>query len=220
VCGPVASCGKCDGDGTDPFRSLWRSPAKPRAEATAPKRVGCHCRPDEAVSLKAAETDGSDLILTLRVKPLAFDPGKNGGLIVARAPYLRANRTPVTVSRSENESWQPLGIGLLGAIAGFGWYAALKFLARNKLNVAWWWLIVAGTLAVVAGEYAALKSYWGEDAWAFDDNALAILGAGFTGASTGSIIAAIGAIWLAPVKPAPASAPPNPGLPTPSPTDA
>ena len=131
--------------------------------------------------LQSVDTrDGSDLIVRLGVDPEWFDAGKYGGLVLVVGSYLAANSTPIAVSRSEDDSWKPISIGLVAALVGFLWLIGLKFLSRDKLQVSWPWLILVGGLAVAVGLYAAFISYWDQEVWTFDDNAKATAVAAFT----------------------------------------
>ena len=132
--------------------------------------------------------------------PLKFDPGTYGGAVILSAPYLAANKTPISVSRSDDDKLKPFGIGAFAALLGFIWFAGLKFVTRNKLAVSWLWLIPVGVAAIVLGGLAALNSYWDQDVWTFDDNGRATFIAGLTGATTGSMVALLGAVWQAPKK--------------------
>ena len=156
--------------------------------------------PDGVVTFKRQDTDGSAYFLSLAVDAHKFDPGSYDGLIVVRARYLAPNRTPIAVSRSENSVFIPILIGGLAGLAGIAWFAAAKFLAREKLDIATKWVGLAVALAILAGIWAALKIYTDQDVWTFDDNWRTTAIAGFTGASTGAMAAVLAALWKAPAK--------------------
>lgn len=156
--------------------------------------------PAAAISLGEVERDAFRLYVRVSVDPLKFEPGTYGGAVILSAPYLAANRTPVSVSRSEDNELKPFGIGALAAIAGVVWFALLKFFARNKLAVSWWWLVPVTVAAASVGGLAALNNYWDQEVWTLDDNVRATVVAAFSGATTGSMAMLLGAIWQAPKK--------------------
>ncbi len=127
-----------------------------------------------------------------------FDPGAYSGIILLDAPYLAANRTPIAVSRSEDNELVPAGLGALGGFVGVFWFLALKLVARNKLAISWWWLLLVVPLAVGAGVVAVLNAYWDQDVWTSGENGWAALKAGFAGASTGSAVGLLTSIFQSP----------------------
>jgi hypothetical protein len=162
--------------------------------------AGANELPDQVISLLDADAeDGSVFYLRLRVDPSKFEPGTYGGLVVARAPYVATNRTPITVSRTERP-WIPAGIGAFSGLVGLLWFLALKFFAREKLQISWRWLFLLIPLAVGAGAWAAGNLYWDQDVWTFDENWRAAARAGAAGASTGSLGAVLVTIWKSPTK--------------------
>lgn len=171
-------------------------------------------------TLNNAETlDGSDLIVLLDVDPKLFDAGTYGGHVNVIGSYLTANSTPVTASRSEDDFWKPIAIGLVCALVGFVWFAALKLLSRAKLEVRWPWLIPVAVLAVGAGAVAAFISYWDQEVWTFETNAKATATTAFFGASTGAAAGLLATVWRAPAAtPTPPTPAPPASTPTPSPT--
>jgi hypothetical protein len=173
---------------------------EPAPRPTQLPQKGMDELPEGAWTVKSAEFDSPTLEVILTVDPKKFPPGSYGNLLSLRAGYLAANRTPIAVSRSEDTPWKPIGIGALAGLAGFLWFAVLKFVARAKLKVSWWWLPLVAGLAVAVGAWGAAKSYWDQDVWTFDANWHATAVAGFTGASTGSILALLGTVWGAPKK--------------------
>lgn len=147
--------------------------------------------PDDVLSVKRAEVDGSTFFLSLQVDPKKMDPGTYNSIVIARAPYLASNRTPVTVSRSEDAAWKVLGIGALAAIAGLFWLLILKLPALDKTTVTRRRLIALCVLAVGAGVYAAWNNYYSQDVWTFDDNFKSLATAAFVAATTGSVAALV-----------------------------
>ena len=129
------------------------------------------------------------------VDAAAFKPGSYSGMLLLDAPYLVTNRTAVTVSRSEDEELIPAGLGALGGLIGILWFMALKLVARNKLAISWWWLLLVMPLAIGAGAYSVLNVYWDQDVWSIDENGWAALKAGFAGASTGAALGLLTSIF-------------------------
>jgi hypothetical protein len=159
--------------------------------------------PREALELTSADAeDGSKLSLALEVSRDKVDPGTYGGLVDARAPYLASNRTPITVSRTD-EWWIPAVIGGVSGLAGLFWFFVLKVLARNKLRIRWLWLAPLAALAIGFGAVGAVNLYWDQEVWTADENAWATARAAFAGASTGALASVLATIWLAPAKESP-----------------
>jgi hypothetical protein len=162
-------------------------------------------KPDDAEQLETAvlkpekpRTDGTSFRQVFRVNTDDFDPGSYSGVLLLNAGYLAANRTPLGVSRSEDNELIPSGLGALGGFIGLIWFGALKLVARNKLAISWWWLILVVPLAVGAGAWAVLNAYWDQDVWTFSANGPAAVGAGFAGASTGAALGLLTAIFKSP----------------------
>jgi hypothetical protein len=156
--------------------------------------------PREALKLTSADAeDGSKFSLALTVTRSKLDPGTYGGLIDARARYLASNRTPITVSRTD-EWWIPAVIGGVSGLAGLLWFALLKVLARNKLQIRWLWIMPLAVLAIGLGAVAAVNLYWDQEVWSVDENAWATARAAFACASTGALASVLATIWLAPAK--------------------
>ena len=129
------------------------------------------------------------------INAAAFKPGSYSGVLLLDAPYLVSNRTAVTVSRSEDDELIPAGLGALGGLIGVIWFAALKLVARDKLAISWWWLLLVVPLAIGAGAYSVLNVYWDQDVWSIDENGWAALKAGFAGASTGAALGLLTSIF-------------------------
>jgi hypothetical protein len=145
--------------------------------------------PDDALTLRRAEVDGSTFFLSIQVDPAKMDPGTYNSIVIARAPYLASNRTPVTVSRSEDAEWKVLGLGVLASVAGLIWLLFLKVPAIDSSGFTRSRLIALCVLAVAAGTYAAASSYFSQDVWTFDDNFFSLASAAFLAATTGSVAA-------------------------------
>jgi hypothetical protein len=147
--------------------------------------------PDDALTVKRAEVDGSSFFLILQIHPKRMDPGTFNSIVIARAPYLASNRTPVTVSRSEDAAWKVLGVGALAALAGLVWLLVLKVPALDSSAFTRPRLIILCLLAVAAGLYAAANNYYSQDVWTFGDNLKALASAAFLAATTGSVAAVL-----------------------------
>ncbi len=147
-----------------------------------------------------SSADGSSFRQVFQVDADRFDPGSYSGVLLLEAPYLAGNRTPVTISRSEDEELIPAGIGALGGLVGLVWFLALKFAARDKLAISWMWLLLVIPLAIGAGAYAVLNVYWDQEVWSSDENGWSALKAGFVGASTGSSFGLLASIFKSDTK--------------------
>ena len=144
------------------------------------------------------DVEGSRYIVHLKASSDAFDPGSYNGFVEIKAPWLKTVRTPVTVSRSENRVLVPLGLGGLGAVAGFALFGLLRWYRKNDLLVSRAKLVLAGVVSVVAGAFAAYATnYLSQDVWSSAENARAALGVGFTASTSGVMTALLAAVWSA-----------------------
>lgn len=173
--------------------------------------------PSDVVSLKETTSDGSELSLLLSLNTGKLTPGSYGGLVRVRAPYLVTSRTPITLSRSEERMWIPFSIGALAGLLGFGWFIWLKFLARTKLDIKWWWLFPVGAVAAFFGGWSVFSSYWDQEVWTVNSNLFAAIAAGIAGATTGTMAALLAVVWQSDPKNGPPSSGPGPA-PGPGPT--
>jgi len=180
--------------------------------ADPPKAV-----PNRAIKLQTARTtDGSDLVMTVSVNPTSFEPGTYGGLAVISAPYLATSRIPITVSRSDEDTIEPAGIALVGALAGFLLFVLFRRLTRDQLQVSWIWVLAVGVVSVLVGLLTSFfTTYWDQDVWTLDDNLRATAVAAFTGATTGTMAGVLSAVWKAPAKQTTAAPATPPTTPTP-----
>jgi hypothetical protein len=173
---------------------------------------------DDVLSVKSVDADASEFVVKVDVDASKFKPGIYDGLIAMRAPYVGPNRTPISVSRSEDRVWLPMLLGAIAGLAGLVWFALLKAVTNTKLAVPKRmlpWVALACTLAcMVAGVLAVFVSYWDQDVWSLNDNLVSALTAGFTGATTGAMVALLGVVWKQPV--ATNAAPPASGPPAPA----
>ncbi|MBD0283226.1 MAG: hypothetical protein ICV69_13700 [Thermoleophilaceae bacterium] len=155
--------------------------------------------PDGAIKLKRApsiENGGKRYLVSLTVASSSISPGSYGGLVEIASPVLNPVRSPVTVSRSENRLWVPIAWGALGAVAGFGLFAALRFFKGNNLRVSRLLLAVAAVISLIVGAITALlTSYLNQDVWTSSANGWAAAAIGFTASTSGVMTALLAAVW-------------------------
>lgn len=142
------------------------------------------------------DVEGSRYIVHVKVSSDSFDPGSYNGFVEIKAPWLNTVRTPVSVSRSENRLWVPLGWGALGAVAGFVLFALLRFFRNNDLLVSRGQLALAALVSVIVGAVAVYATnYLNQDVWSSTDNAWAAIVVGFTASTSGVMTALLAAVW-------------------------
>jgi hypothetical protein len=142
---------------------------------------------------------GRELKIRTTVFPTSFDPGTYAALWELSAPrYITTSRTPIALSRSENDWYTPFLLGALAGFASFLWWGLLKKAANKALRLDRSWALLVAVAAIVVGGVNAVLGYLDQDVWTFDDNAKATLVAGFTGGSTGAMAGLLGAVWLQP----------------------
>ena len=107
---------------------------------------------------------------------------------------------PLSLSRSTSNWLTPFAIGAISGLVAVIWFALLKFLARQKLEIAWPWLIVVALAAAVAGGLAVASAWLDQDVWTVDANIKAAVIAGVSGATTGSMAGLLAVVWKAPPK--------------------
>jgi hypothetical protein len=135
------------------------------------------------------EIDGNRYIVHLQVSSARFAPGTYAGFLDLQAPWLHRTTTPVAISRSESRWLLVLGLALLGALGGFGVFALLHAFSRAKLLANRRRLTIAAVLSVGLGSYVGYTTnYLDQDVWTFGDNALALLTAAFTAATSGHLV--------------------------------
>jgi hypothetical protein len=161
--------------------------------------------PDGAIELARApsiENAGKRYLVPLTVRSRAISPGSYSGLVETASPVLNPVRTGVTVSRSENRLWVPIVWGVLGALGGFGLFAALRLFKQNDLRVNGWLLALAAVISLIVGAIAALTtSYLNQDVWTSSSNAWAAVVIGFTASTSGVMTALLAAVWSDPPEP-------------------
>ena len=120
------------------------------------------------------------------------DPGSYTSFVRIKAPWMKTVATPVTVSRSEDSEWIPLGVGVLGGLCGFFVFWLLRKVHDDDLLVKETWVLwLAAIVSVVVGAGTAfVTNYLNQDVWTVDANALALFIAAFS-ASTGGVAAGL-----------------------------
>jgi hypothetical protein len=169
--------------------------------------------PDDVIKLESAVADGSDYSLTFSATPEKFDPGTYGGFVEVRAPFVTTVRAPISVSRSESDELPLVLLGLLGGAASLVWFVGLRLAKGAVTKIEWWHYVLAFFAAAVAGIIAVDTAYRAQDVWSFNENAGSAVVAAFTGATTGTMIAALAVLFPEPASdaaPAAEAAKPSP----------
>ena len=154
--------------------------------------------PEGAITLRGEpEFEEASYVVRFNVSS-EIDAGSYAGFVQVKAPWLNTVRTPVTVSRSENQIWKPLLLGAAGAVVGFLFFAVARLLKGNDLLVSRTLAIVAGVVSIGAGAVAAFTTnYLGQDVWTWSQNWPETLGAGFSASTSGVMVALLAAVWKA-----------------------
>lgn len=163
-------------------------------------RKGSKQLPDSVVKLLRARPDGTELSLRFSVDAPKFEPGSYGALLETRGPYLVTSRTPISLSRSEDNWAKPFGIGAASGLIAILWFGLLKYFAREKLKIKWPWLIVVAIAAAIFGGLAVASAWWDQDVWSVNENLKAAIVTGIAGATTGTMASLLGVVWQAPSK--------------------
>ena len=150
------------------------------------------------VSLIRVVSDGSEYSLKLSANPKKFEPGSYAGFFELRAPYLITTRTPIALSRSESNEAVPIGIGVIGGIAGVMWFLLLSAARGATTQIQWWHYVLVFIATAVTGIVAVESAYRAQDVWSFSENWISALIAAFTGATTGSMATAIAVLFPEP----------------------
>ncbi|MEA2333399.1 MAG: hypothetical protein QOH58_3537 [Thermoleophilaceae bacterium] len=158
--------------------------------------------PDGAIELARApsvENGGKRYLVPLKISSDKLSPGTYAGLVEIASPVINPVRSPVAVSRSEDNIFIPLAWGAVGALGGFLLFAALRFFKGNDLLVPLFLVFVAGAVSLVVGAIAALAtSYLNQDVWTSSENAWAVVVIGFTASTSGVMTALLAAVWSEP----------------------
>ncbi|HYH44038.1 MAG TPA: hypothetical protein VD867_18870 [Burkholderiales bacterium] len=161
---------------------------------TLPKGDGNEI-PQAAVALKSVRIEPQEMLLRLSIDRDKFDPGNYNGLIEVRTPQAKMTRTPVTLSRSENNLAWPIGIGAVAGVIAMLWYFIQKAVANVRRKVSRGWLFVAFLVAAAVGIVLALTAWRTQDVWTLDENGWSTAVAAFTGATTGVMAVLLANIW-------------------------
>jgi hypothetical protein len=173
-------------------------PDPPPPETALLAKTGMKDIPDGAVRLVRAVADGSEYSLRLIADPNQFDPGSYGAVYEVRGPAIIPTRTPIELSRSENNVLLPLGIGVVGGLAGIFWFLMLNFAKGAKTTIKVWHYCIVFAAAAVAGALAVYGAYRAQDVWSLGDNSVSAFAAAFTGATTGAMATALAVLWPEP----------------------
>jgi hypothetical protein len=121
-----------------------------------------------------------------------IDPGSYTSFVRIKASWSRTVATPVTVTRSEDSEWIPLGVGVVGGLCGFFVFWLLRKIHDDDLMVKETWVLwLAAIVSVVVGAGTAfITNYINQDVWTLEANGLALFIAAFS-ASTGGVAAGL-----------------------------
>lgn len=153
--------------------------------------------PTNAVSVLRVNTDAAagEYSVRLALAPKAFDPGSYAGYLELRAPELSTSRTPIEVSRSEHRLWLPVGIGVLGGLAGLLWLGSLHYAKGTPKTFSVPEYLAVFLVAAAVGAVAVLLTYFDQEVWSLNDNGWAAAVTAFTGASTGAMAVTVQRLW-------------------------
>jgi hypothetical protein len=113
-------------------------------------------------------------------------PGSYTSFVRLKAPWMRPVATPITVTRSEDTEWIPIGIGILGGLSGFILFALLRQIHGDSLFVNGALVGFTGVVCVVVGAGAAFfTNYLNQEIWTFNANGLALFTAAFSASTAG-----------------------------------
>jgi hypothetical protein len=164
-------------------------PAAPRTSGPNP--------PTNVIMLKNFTPELSTLEVELEVDAEAIDPDSYEAYVVLRAPYMVSTRTPIAISRSEDNWVIPALIGAVAGLLGFAWLALSKIITKNELTISWAWLVPFGLVAAGFGAFAVVSAWSDQDVWTTSANWQAAVVAGVTGATTGAMLTLIGVLFHA-----------------------
>ena len=150
--------------------------------------------PEQAVVLKAARPAGTEYTLKLLADPGKLAPGSYEGFLEVRATNINTMRTPISLSRSEDRWWLPLVIGLVGGFASLVWFLGLHF-AEGAKSPKKWHYGFAFVAAALFGAFAVETAYRSQEVWTFSENYASAAVAAFTGATTGTMLAALAVLF-------------------------
>jgi hypothetical protein len=156
--------------------------------------------PDGVIVLQGEpEIDGSVYRLHLRAFAEKFSPGTYSGFVQIKAPWLKTVRTPVTVSRSENNLIVPIMWGLGGALIGVGGLLLTAYAKREKLTAPLLAVGLTAVAAVAVGTGVALSSsYFNQGVWTSSANGWALALSALTAATACGMAGLLKAAFVVP----------------------
>jgi hypothetical protein len=175
---------------------LPAEPAEPRTDVL-PKQNAKDI-PNGALKLAEIKADDAEYSHELDVDPTAFDPDTYAGFYEIRAPYLITSRTPIELSRSEDNQLVPVAIGAIGGIAGLGWFLLLSLAKGATTKIKRRHYVIVFFAAAIAGIVAVESAYRAQEVWSIEENLVSAFVAAFTGATTGAMATAISVLFPEP----------------------
>jgi len=153
---------------------------------------------DTATTFGTPEIEGekSLLLVQIPVQPGKFDPGKHSAIVTVNGPDINPSVSKVTLQRSENRWWIPVGISVLAALIAF-----LVAIARAKANAEEGtefkplWLALAGVAALAAAAVVCKTTYFEPEVWESGVGPEFFLFVGAATAAAGAATALAGKVW-------------------------
>jgi hypothetical protein len=155
--------------------------------------------PERAVVLVAARPAGTEYTLKLLADPAELTPGTYEGFLEVRATNINTTRTPISLSRSEDNEFLPLAIGMIGGLASVIWFLGLHF-AQGAKSPRPYHYVLAFVAAALFGAFSVETAYRSQEVWTLSDNFSSAAVAAFTGATTGTMLAALLVLFPKPKK--------------------
>jgi len=168
---------------------------------TGPVRTaGSRTLPGGTVQVEDVDADADRYVVHLRIYASAdsapagpaspdatVGAGSYTGFVRLKAAWMHTVATPVTVTRSENRLWVPIGIGILGSACGFFLFWLVRRIHHDNLLVKEKPVLIAtGVASVVVGAGSAFfTNYINQDVWTWSANGLALFTAAFSASTAG-----------------------------------
>jgi hypothetical protein len=172
------------GGSPEPATSATASPSDSPVSGTTDRDVA-----DTSATPKTTTTPTSTPTSQRTSPPDEFSvaPGSYTSFVRLKAGWMRTVATPVTVTRSEDTEWIPIGIGVAGGLAGFALFMLARKIHGDQLLVREPFVLVfTGCACVVVGAGAAFfTNYLNQDIWTFNANGLALFTAAFSASTAG-----------------------------------
>lgn len=146
----------------------------------------------DAIQDVVADGDGQTLRLKISIDPTKMKIASYDATLIAKARYINSTTIRITASRSEPNWKIPLGVILIGGVAGVFWVivGALRGLT-GPARISLYW----GGIVVLVGLVTSLLTLWSvyfpEEVWNGDDYKNTGVAA-FTAASAGAVTGLIG----------------------------